>query len=147
MRGGIRSYEEGVTMNDLIPPQEQFAQHIEDQKAKAETAKKHRTTNPVEVSQASKDVTILTTAFERTAKFYRDLARDGESAAMRWYAKGSAEAYGFVAARIREVLDPTITVKPELTVSAIEATFQANISVMRAMDMENKKRNGEQLED
>lgn len=125
----------------LLPSKDQFGAYVEEEVAKVE-----RMNEPVpklEVSRSVKDITILATAFQRASEYYNDLTRDAESAAMRWYAKGSSEAYGFVAARIREILDPTVMVKPELAEAAIEATYQANISVMRAMDTERKNGNGE----
>lgn len=124
----------------ILPSKEQFGAYVE---AEREKDAGLQSPSPLpEVPRSYKDITILATAFQRASEYYKDLVRDAESPAMRWYAKGSAEAYGFVAARIREMLDPTVTVKPELADSAIEATYQANIAVMRAMDGEKNGNGG-----
>jgi hypothetical protein len=122
---------------DLIPSKEQFGTYVEAEIAR-EKELQEQAAEPIEVPRAVKDVTIIATAFQNAAGYYKDLVRDAESPAMRWYAKGACEAYGFVAARIREVLDPTVRVKPELAEAAIEATYKSNISVMRALDTESR---------
>lgn len=124
----------------ILSSKEQFGAYVESEREK--DAELQVPAPLPEVPKSYKDITILATAFQRASEYYKDLVRDAESPAMRWYAKGSAEAYGFVAARIREMLDPTVSVKPELAESAIEATYQANIAVMRAMDGEKKNGNG-----
>jgi hypothetical protein len=124
---------------ELVSSKDQFSTYVESERTKTEELQP-----PAELTEppkSVKDITILVTAFQNASEYYKDLVRDAESPAMRWYAKGACEAYGFVAARIREILNPTVRVKPELAESAIEATYQANISVMRAMDTE-KNGNG-----
>ena len=123
----------------ILPSREQFGAYVEAEIAKDEAIQKP--TILQEPPQAHRDIMILATAFQHGAELWKDLEKDAESPAIRWLAKGHKEELEFIAARIRELLDPTVKLKPELAASAIEAAYQAIIPVMQTLDAERKNGN------
>lgn len=124
----------------IVSPQDQFKDHVEEQRAKDLDMQKPAPLG--EIPRAHKDISILATAFQHGAEWWKDLEEHAETPAIRWLAKGHKEELEFVSARIRELLDPTVSIKPEIAANAIEATYQANLSVMKAMDQERSGKNG-----
>jgi len=72
----------------------------------------------------------LATLIQRWSELCKQQVQSEQSPALCWYLWGMANAFEFDAARIRELLDPSTTIRPAMDTSNILKAFKSLMSTM-----------------